>query len=66
MFNYHLDPISEKISPKIGILRKLKTFIPSDILFTIYLAYMVHQHINYLIWVYDRLYFKATSSPESS
>ena len=47
-FNFHSNYISTKISKSIGILSKLKNYLPSEILKIIYYA-LVHPYFHYSI-----------------
>ena len=45
-FKYHINYISSKISKSVGILFKLKYFLPNDVLKLIYLSF-IHPYLNY-------------------
>ena len=62
-FNYHIDNVCAKVAPKIGILKKLKSFIPSDILLVIYYAF-IHPHFNYIVGVWGSASVRLLNAPQ--
>jgi exonuclease III len=50
-FSVHIDHIVRKISPMIGVFRKINFYIRPETLLNVYFAY-IHSHFNYLscIW----------------
>ena len=51
----HIASVSNKISSSIGILRKLKSVLPSETLFTLYRS-LIHPHLSYCSLVWGRTY----------
>ena len=54
-WKHHIDMISNKISRCVGVLNRLKHFLPTNILRTLYCG-MIQSHLNYaiLVWGHDR------------
>ena len=53
-WEHHINKVSNKISQTIGIMNKLKHFIPSDILKIIYNSLVLpHLHYGILLWGYS-------------
>lgn len=50
-WDVHITYVCSKLAAKVGILRKLKTFMPTDILLSIYYAF-IHSNLSYLMGVW--------------
>jgi hypothetical protein len=60
-FNRHIEKLRGKISPMVGMLYKLKFYLPSRILKSIYHAF-IHSNIQYLLIVWGSAH-KASLKP---
>ena len=47
-FNHHIDHISAKLSKSVGILRKVKEFLPYNVMLSLYYTF-IHSYIVYVI-----------------
>ena len=50
-WKHHIDMISNKISRCVGVINRLKHFLPTNILRTLYCS-MIQSHLNYAILVW--------------
>ena len=50
-WKYHIDMISNKISRCVGVLNRLKHYLPTNLLRTLYCS-MIQSHLNYAILVF--------------
>lgn len=50
-YEYHINTIAKRLSPTVGLIRKLKYSLPKSILLNIYYS-LIHSNLNYmsLIW----------------
>jgi hypothetical protein len=60
-FKRHIEKLRGKIPPMVGMLYKLKFYLPSRILGSIYHAY-IHSNIQYLLIVFQTLQNRALKS----
>ena len=58
-FKHHVNFLSNKISRSIGILYRIKSFLPSSVLISLYYAF-VQSHLSYGIFVHGENLLKLT------